>query len=195
MKNNIFQIDTNWVVITGAPSSGKTSVIDVLARRGYATWPETARQVIEEKLKSGQTIKDIRRPELAAALQKEILMRKENLEHTLDPAQQVFLDRGMPDSLSYFRLANIADLTSVRNACLRFRYRQVFIFDRLPMVHDAVRSENEETAKRLDTMIEEDYRSLGYTPIRVGVMTIEERADFVLARSALSTPAESAAAL
>jgi predicted ATPase len=40
---------TNWYVITGAPCSGKTSVIRELEKRGYRVVHEVARAYIEGK--------------------------------------------------------------------------------------------------------------------------------------------------
>jgi hypothetical protein len=39
-----FGVQTNWHVITGAQSSGKTTLIDQLADEGFRTVPEVARQ-------------------------------------------------------------------------------------------------------------------------------------------------------
>ena len=36
-------------VITGGPGVGKTTVVEILARRGYAIVPEAARMIIEEE--------------------------------------------------------------------------------------------------------------------------------------------------
>ena len=36
-------------VITGGPGVGKTTVVEILARRGYAIAPEAARMIIEEE--------------------------------------------------------------------------------------------------------------------------------------------------
>lgn len=171
---------TQWVVITGAPSSGKTSVIEALQKRGYATQEESARAVIEEKLQSGQTLDEVRAPASAGRLQGEILERKLALEKKLDPHTIAFLDRGIPDSISYFRLAGIDTAPAIAASKL-YKYRQVFIFDRLPLQKDGVRSESENIASLLDAAIENDYKAMGYNPVRVPVMPIEERADFILA--------------
>lgn len=170
-------IDTNWIIITGAPSSGKTSVIDALARRGYATMEETARALIAEKMSGGLSLGQARADE--RALQDGILARNAAREAALDPASLVFLDRAVGDSMAYFPLAGL-DTAPVRAAAARFRYRAVFIFDRLPFLRDEVRSEDEGKAEKLDALSEEGYRALGYDPVRVPVMPVEERADFIL---------------
>lgn len=173
----MFDFETNWIAITGAPSSGKTSVIDALARRGYSVQAEVARELIEDSLKHGLSLQEARAD--AKGLQTRILDLKIQREAALDPAACVFMDRGMPDSISYFRLAGMDTQAPIR-AALRFKYRAVFIFNRLPLVKDDVRSEDEALADKIDGMLEEDYKSLGYAPVRVPVISVEARADFIL---------------
>ena len=62
-----FGVQTSWHVITGAPGSGKTTLIDQLADNGFQTVPEMARQYFEKEMARGRTIDEIR--ENTAALQ------------------------------------------------------------------------------------------------------------------------------
>lgn len=172
-----FETRTNWCVITGAPSSGKTSVLMELARRGHHVEHEAARSYITDRLEEGLTLEQVRADE--AALQTALLKIKLDREHALDSERLIFWDRGMPDSVSYYKLAKL-DPSEAIAASKVFHYAHVFIFDRLPLVKDGVRSETEETADWLDAQIEDDYRMLGYEPMRVPVMSIIERADFIL---------------
>ncbi len=173
-------IATNWCAITGAPSSGKTSVIEELQKRGQKTEPEAARAVIEKMLSLGKTLADVRSTaEARKKLQIDILDLKMAREKALDPKDRVFMDRGMPDSISYFRVAGL-DVAPAVDACKIFRYRHVFIFDRLPLEHDNVRTETDAEAAALDRALEEDYKMLGYDPVRVAVMPVAARADFIL---------------
>lgn len=170
-------IKTNWCVITGAPSSGKTSVIEALAKRGYSVMGETARELIEQGLATGQALADIRKD--AVALQRNILALSLEREESLDPKTLTFLDRGLPDSITYCRLAGI-DTGEAKLFSGLFRYQAVFIFDRLPIVKDSVRTEDDALADMIDQALEQDYRSVGYHPIRVPVLSVAERTDFVL---------------
>jgi predicted ATPase len=172
-----FKIKTNWCVITGAPSSGKTSVIEELTRRGYQTEPEVARELIEDCLKHGEKIEQVR--EKNEWLQNEILRLKLSREESQNPEQLVFLDRGIPDSLTYFRIAGL-DLANAKTVSREFRYRHVFIFDRLSLVQDGIRTESDEIARQIDLALENDYKELDYSPIRVPVIPISARVDFIL---------------
>ncbi len=175
-----FKYQTNWCVVTGAPSSGKTSVVEELAHRGHAIQAEVARELIEECLRRGKSLAEIRdQPDGIRLLQRRILELKLAREMALDPETLVFMDRGMPDSITYFRLAGLDTLEAAASSRL-FRYRAVFIFERLPIKKDGIRTESESDAAKIDILLEEDYRSLGYHPIRVPVLPIAERADFIL---------------
>jgi predicted ATPase len=174
---NTFKYKTNWSVITGAPSSGKTSVIKELAHRGYAIQGEVARELIELGMDQGRALEDIRRD--AEDLQKGILEVALAREMGLKLETTVFLDRGLPDSITYFKLAGL-DGMEARAISLLFQYRAVFLFDRLPLRKDNVRTEDDALADKIDGMLEEDYRSVGYAPVRVPVMPVEKRADFIL---------------
>lgn len=175
--NQRFRYKTNWCVITGAPSSGKTSAVEELAHRGFAIQNEVARELIEACLQKGKTIEEVRND--TKALQKKILELKLAREMALNLDTLVFMDRGMVDSITYFRLAGLETMEA-EAASFLFKYRAVFLFDRLPIVKDAVRTEDDALAGKIDKMLEEDYRALGYTPVRVPVMPIVERADFIL---------------
>ena len=54
------EIKTNWNVITGGPCTGKTTVVDLLAKRGYKTTIEHARHYIDTQKIKGKTIEEIK---------------------------------------------------------------------------------------------------------------------------------------
>lgn len=174
-----FKYDTNWVVITGAPSSGKTSVIEELAKRGYPIQTEIARELIEEAQRHGMTLAEVRGAGYVQELQEKILRFKLGRERALDTQKLVFSDRGVPDSIVYFGLAGLGRDLAVAASKI-FKYRAVFMLDRLPLVKDGVRSENDAQAENIGAQILSDYRALGYEPVAVPVMPIPARVDFIL---------------
>jgi predicted ATPase len=97
-----FKIQTSWHVISGAPCSGKTTLIDQLAGVGYRTAIETAREYFEIEMAKGRTSQKIRGS--WHTLQWGIFGMQKNLENGLSPEQVVFLDRGLPDSLAFHRV-------------------------------------------------------------------------------------------
>jgi len=170
---------TNWCVITGAPCSGKTSVIKELEQRGYKVVHETARAYIDQQLAAGRRLEEIKADELA--FENHILNDKLVIESTLPPNETIFFDRGIPDSIAYFKLAGL-DADPPLKKSKRRRYRRVFFFERLGFLKDRVRSEDEDAADSLNSLIEESYRLLDYEIIPVPVLSIEQRVDYILSR-------------
>jgi predicted ATPase len=170
---------TNWCVITGAPCSGKTSVVEELERRGYKVVHEAARAYIDQQLAAGHRLDQIKADE--RAFENHILNTKLDIESTLPSGETIFFDRGLPDSIAYFKLAGLNADTPFKKSKRR-RYRRIFFFERLGFLKDRVRSEDEDTADRLSSLIEESYRLLEYEIIKVPVLSIEQRVDFILNR-------------
>jgi predicted ATPase len=81
--------DTNWYVITGAPSSGKTSVIRELEGLGYRVVHEVARAYTEEELKKGRKLDEIKAD--ALTFEQHILDRKIGIETSLPKDAVIFL--------------------------------------------------------------------------------------------------------
>ena len=168
---------TNWYVITGAPCSGKTTVINQLEQRGYAVVHEVARAYIDAELAKGKTLEQIKADEWA--FERYILISKVKLEAQLKRKDIIFFDRAVPDSIAYYRLCGL-DPTEPRQLSRAIRYQKIFLFERLKFLADPVRSEDEKTADRLKYLIEESYQSLGYDLIVVPVGSVEDRTEFIL---------------
>ncbi len=177
VKDNNFKYSTKWCVITGTVSSGKTSVINELAKRGFPTQIETARSVIEGYLNTGKTLQDVRDNQLE--LQTKIMDAIAERENNLDNDKFIFLDRGMPDNIGYFKFSNLDD-TEVTSKSYIYKYDKIFFFERLPLEEDGLRREDEEIAKEMERLHIEDYKAIGYNLIHVPVMPIQDRVEFIL---------------
>jgi len=171
---------TNWQVITGAPCSGKTAVIRELERRGYTVVHEVARGYIDAELSKGKDLQQIKAD--LPAFEEHILKTKVRIEAGLNPDAVVFLDRAVPDSIAYYQLEGL-DPAEPFDCSRTFRYKEIFIFERIGFKTDEVRSEDDRIASELDRLLEAAYRKLGYCPVRVPLMSIVERVDFILKRN------------
>jgi predicted ATPase len=168
---------TNWVVVTGPPSSGKTTLIQGLQARGLTICPESAREIIQYSLSAGFIAKCLRHDKLK--LQRQILSVSLKREHQLDCAERIFFDRGTPDSIAYFKLYGF-DLQPAIRASMFRRYQHVIYCEGLPIVRDGLRQESDVEAKKIGELLLEAYRMLGYRPICLPVLPPEERLAFLL---------------
>ncbi len=168
---------TRWCVITGAPCSGKTTVINALGGKGFRVVPETARAIIDDQLARGQSLAEIRSDVLA--FERHILMEKIRTEHQLPVNETIFLDRAVPDSIAYFLHAGL-DPDEPAKASQRFKYRRVFFLDRLPCATDSARMEDDATAESLGVALKKSYTGLSYHLTRIPVLPVELRIDLIL---------------
>jgi len=174
-----FGAQTNWQVITGAQSSGKTTLIDQLADEGFRTVPEVARQYFEREMARGRTMDEI--AENQAALERRLMDMQLRIEHGLRAIDVVFLDRALPDMLTFYRVFGL-NPNEMLLKCFHHRYASVFVLDRLPLQQDGLREEVDVSAVLLDEWLARDYSALGYDVVRVPVLPPQERLAFVLER-------------
>jgi predicted ATPase len=171
-----FGVQTNWHVITGAICCGKTTLINLLADKGFQILPETSRQYIEGEVAKGRTLDEIFSSQ---ADERALTDLQQRAEHGLRPIDLVFLDRALPDYLWFWRLLGM-DPNELLAECFHHRYASVFILDQLPLQLDGARIEDEAYTVLLDEALVRDYSALGYEVVRVPVLSPEGRIEFVL---------------
>ena len=174
-----FGVQTNWHVITGASSCGKTTLINLLADKGFQTVPESARQYMEREIARGRTIDEIR--ENGVALQRSSDDMQLSIEGGLRAIDVAFLDGAVPGSLAWYRVFGL-NPNEILLECFHHRYASVFILDRLPLQLNGLRFEDDAHTGFLDEWHTRDYSTLGYSVVRVPVLAPEERLAFVLER-------------
>ncbi len=169
---------TNWYVITGGPSSGKTTSVNILNSRGYTTTIEHARHLIDLQRVTGHTAEETRSNQ--AEFQNKVLQMQMMQEAELDPEELVFLDRAIPDSLAYYRFTGLEPTSELAIALTTVSYKKIFIMDLLPLAPDYARTEHVEDQIRIDTLLREVYSELPFPVVRVPVLEPELRVDFIL---------------
>ncbi|MFC2053407.1 AAA family ATPase [Chloroflexota bacterium] len=173
-----FRVQTNWHVITGAACSGKTTLIDLLTNKGFQTEPESARQYIEIEMARGQTLDEIFEDVATEPGIEDMQLR---IEHELRANDVVFLVRALPDSLTFRRLAGL-NPDEILVKCFHHRYASVFVLERLPFLQNGARIEDDVIAGFIDEWLTRDYSALGYSVLRVPVLSPQELLVFVLER-------------
>ena len=170
-------IETNWYVITGGPSSGKTKIIEYLAFLGYSVIPEAARILIDVEKSKGKSVEEIRSNE--AEFQKKILEMKIEVEDRISPERITFFDRGIPDSIAYDQICGL-DIKQSISASQKRKYKRVFLLEQVPFENDYGRIEGEKIANDLSKLLHKSYSDLGYNVIEVPAVPIDKRTEFIL---------------
>jgi len=168
----------NWYVITGGPCSGKTTLLEYLEKKGYTVYYEMARIYIDEELKKGKTLQEIRKDEYL--FQKKVLDLKIAFEKKLPKKIVTFIDRGIPDSTAYMKLAGFNTNDILENALINCTYKKVFLLELLEYKNDYARTETKEEALKLEKMLENSYTDIKIPVIRIPKMSVKKRAEYIL---------------
>ncbi|MGO3182126.1 MAG: AAA family ATPase [Aequorivita sp.] len=174
---------TERIVITGGPGSGKTALIKYLEDQGHHVMHEISREVILEAQKQG--IEQL-------FLENPMLFSEKLLEGRLKQYQEgencqgktLFYDRGMPDVTAYMDFVNTHYPENFPETCRAFRYDKVFVLPPWKRIYkqDNERYESFEQAEALYSFLKNGYENYGYKTCEVPVGSIEERAEFIIAK-------------
>lgn len=171
--------DRNWYVITGGPSSGKSTVIELLKDDGYTTTHEVARHFIDLQRINGRSTEEIRANQ--RQFQHKVLNLQIQLERRLDPQEMIFLDRGMPDELAYYEYFKLPPDEKLIEYLASATYKKIFIMDLLPLDKDYARTEDLDAQKALHQLIIDTYKRRSEPIVMVPVLPPKERVAFILA--------------
>lgn len=172
----------NFFVVSGGPGSGKTSIIERLAARGFATVEESGRAILAGQAAVGGTSTHTFDPVAFRdlMLQRDIDNHERMRSETDAP---VFFDRGVTELVGYCRLIGIPIPAPVRRAAELYRYNAtVFVTPPWPEIYtrDALRTQDMDEAVRTFELCVEAYREFGYAPVEVPKAPVSERVAFVL---------------
>lgn len=164
----------NWYVITGAPSSGKSTIIRELAKLGYKTFEEVGRKLIDEAMANGKTLEDIKvdSPEFELAF----VEAQHNLESKLNKEETIIFDRGVLDTLPFFEYYGWQIPKQIEDYCAQASYnKNVFLFELLEYDKDYARVETEDIVKKLQSLFGHAYAKAGYNLIHIPKDTVANR--------------------
>lgn len=172
------EIKTNWYVITGGPCTGKTTTVELLATKGYKTTREQARHYIDTQTIKGLTVEEVKNNK--EKFQLEVLNLQIQEEMKLDVNQITFLDRALPDAMAYYEFLNIPYDERLIEMCNKFCYQKIFVLDRLPLINDYARLEDEVEQIRIHSLIIEVYNRFPCPVIQVPVLPRQQRIEYIL---------------
>ena len=167
------------IVLTGAPGTGKTSLIEALGALDYPVHRENARAWISEH---------IERPDAPMPWHRLEEFSRKMIEAGIDsydralPGEFNFYDRGLPDTLAYLKVDGKPIPSEWISLMTTYRYEEpVFIAPLWPDISspDTERKESLDQALRIHEALSEVYDSLGYRLVELPKAPLEERLDFV----------------
>lgn len=167
-------------IITGAPGTGKSTIIDALRQTGHVCFDEIARKIIAQELKQGTNRLpwiDIR--SFSELVLEEMLTQKPDVLN--EPLS--FLDRGIPDIVGYFNYTKITPAPHYFEALKDYPYQNKVFFTPLweeIYVTDSERLETTDEAKKISEALFNTYTSLGFNVVEIPKASIKERLKFIL---------------
>lgn len=171
---------TNWFVITGGPSSGKSTVIRALKDMGYETTTELARHYIDLQRMNGRSTDEIRANQ--RQFQHKVLNLQVQLEKRIDPKELVFFDRALPDEVAYYKHFDLEPDEKLVEYLKIASYKKIFIMDLLPLDSDYARTEDHQAQVDIHNLIIDVYKKRGEPIVFVPVLPVKERVQFILDR-------------
>jgi predicted ATPase len=178
-----------FVVVTGGPGAGKTTLIDALEEAGYARTIEAGRAIIQDQqAKGGHALPWDDSDSFAEAMLAWDIGSYRAAE-TVDDF--VFFDRGIPDIVGYLRLTGSPVPPRIEQAAATFRYHsRVFITPpwREIYLQDSERKQDFDEAVRTYDALTATYTAYGYSLLELPFAPIAERVRFVLEMLGVSRP-------
>ena len=169
-------------IISGAPGTGKTTIINALKKKDHYCAEEISRELIAEQISIGGNIlpwKD------QIAFENKIAHRR--YKQYLDSPENCicFFDRSSIDCIAYLnnnKLESTSQINQIIKNCI-FN-KTVFytpIWEEI-YKNDSERQESFDQSIRIDKYLKDSYMKFGYTIIKIPKTTLDKRVNFILSQ-------------
>jgi predicted ATPase len=167
------------IVITGAPGTGKTTLVNLLHEQGYTVHPEMARALIKEQQELDTHLLPWENHPLFGA---ELFKRQLAQYQAADPNKINIYDRGIPDNLGYLRRDGFQNELLEKKAANFPYYSKVFFTPPWQDIYaqDEERKEDFSLMLEIDEALQDIYRFYNYHLVEVPRASPQERLKFVL---------------
>lgn len=174
----LYMFEKQKVVLTGAPSSGKTTLLNSVHHPEISCYSEVSRAVISSAQANG-----VHRPFLENPLAfSEALFENRLHDYFKTTTRPVQLyDRGIHDVLAYLYELGDAVPCGMEVDCTNFTYDKVFIFPPWEAIYkkDSQRTEDFSESKKLHHALVETYAAYGMECIEVPRDSVSKRLAFI----------------
>jgi predicted ATPase len=168
------------IIITGSPGAGKTTLLLALQARGYTIVGDSARTIIQGRLRRGLSP----RPNAVEFTHETLRMDIENFVHHAATPGQVFFDRSIIDALCSLDHISPLNESELRMWLAKYQYcPKVFVLPPWKEIYtnDAERDHTFEHAEWVNHVTQQWYRRLDrYQLIEVPKVSVAERCAYVL---------------
>ena len=173
----------NLIIISGGPGSGKTTVLQALRAKGFKTFNEVPRMLIEEQLTRPDPILPWIDLRAFASLCFEMMMDQKK-----EKASGIaFVDRAIGDIIAYLYIGGLKANREYELEAVRGYGKSVFMLkpDRDIYVQDEVRPHTFDEALIIHSEIARIYRTLGFDVIDIPHTATENQMEMILVYSGL----------
>ena len=168
-------------IITGAPGTGKTSIINLLKEKGYNCYEEKSREIIINQIKNNGN--DLPWKNLIGFSERVFKLREKQLLKS--DGKLNFFDRGLIDVYAYMKVDDLKIPTHMTQSIKKKKYnKNIFL---TPIWEEIYKNDNErkETlnqANMIEKEIIKSYLKFNYKIIKIPKISVEERIDFILSK-------------
>ena len=169
------------IVITGAPGTGKTSIINSLKQRGFNCIDEISREIISNQIANGGDALPWKN--LTSFSERVFTLRESQLLNSKPITQ--FFDRGTVDVYAYMKADSLKIPKSFISSINENKYHNVvFITPVWKEIYknDSERQESFKQAINIEKRIKDSYKKFGYILIEIPKLKVEDRVDFILSK-------------
>jgi predicted ATPase len=175
----------NFIIITGGPGGGKTTLIEALARLGHGRTIEAGRFIIQAQVAIGG--KALHWDDQALFAELMLMHEIRNYEEARMHEGLTFFDRGVPELVGYLPMVGRPSRPHFVRAAELYQYNRL-VFATPPwreiFANDSERKQDFDEAVASYERCVETYRAAGYEIAELPKASVEARVGFVLERVA-----------
>ena len=172
-------VKNNFIVITGGPGSGKTSILQALDRMGFSCVQETGRSIIRQRVEKNLPP----RPAPGEFAKEMFTIDYTNYLRYTTRSEPIFFDRSFMDSAALLQRFNPDYFEQVKKIISGHRFHnRVFIARpwKTIYVNDEERDQTFEEAVSTYEIMHRWYTSNGYELLVLPEVAVPERVKFIL---------------